>query len=285
MSNELLKQVAALEMPDIEQVRSKCMMELKKEKRVSYKWMVAVAASLLLVVCLFATPLGGYAADKIQQLFRGIHVNEIETTLGEVKVEEITIPANAQKYGEEFAKEYQEIYWKTYNHLEDLESDIGLDLKAWGKEADFLEDGISLNVVEDEYALIDLNYHDSKGEVMPAMMTVFIPLSEEVTLEDLEFDFKFSYEDEDVTYKDSTEEGNGEVVNYQEYYEIVEEYESKNLGTKVTAIEYCVVDEYEGEKREHIMYYMDYIYDGKIYEVFCSGTLEEAKEVIENMEK
>lgn len=281
MRKEFMKQVAAYEMPDIEKVKCICRQELEKtekHKKSGYrKWMVAVAVCFLLVVCIFVTPLGSYAVEKLQQLFRTIHVNGTETNLGSVETWEITIPQNAHKEGEKS-------YVKIYNSLKEMEVETGLDIKAWGGDASFWQDGITLSIEEDDYALINLVYDNSDGKNIPLLMNIFIPLSEETTLLESEADVRFSYEDGRVFYQVPDEQGNYQEESQQESYEIVEEYKSEALGTKVTAIAYHISAEYEGEIYEYTFYYMDFVYDGKVYEVCCSGTLEEAKEVVENME-
>lgn len=282
MRKEFMKQVAAYEMPDIEKVKLICEQELEKsekhKKSVYRKWMVAVAVCFLLVVCIFVTPLGSYAVEKLQQLFRTIHVNGTETNLGSVETWEITIPQNAHKEGEKS-------YVKIYNSLKEMELETGLDIKAWGGDASFWQDGITLGIEEDDYALINLIYDNSDGKNIPIFMNIFIPLSKETTLLESEADVFFSYEDGRVFYQVPDEQGDYQEESQQESYEIVEEYKSEALGTKVTAIAYHINAEHEDQIYENTFYYMDFVYDGKVYEVCCRGTLEEAKEVVENMEK
>ena len=68
---------------------------------------------------------------------------------------------------------------------------------------------------------------------------------------------------------------------------MIEQYTSYNLGTAVTVISSVTStaeSENTGEFEDSTVYYLYFTVDGVCYQINCVGTLDEAHEVIENLQ-
>jgi hypothetical protein len=174
-----------------------------------------------------------------------------------------------------------------------LTKDIQTDIYAWVGEDDFFDDGIMLNVVQNDYGRITLLYDVTKNEVLnedddsvdlkSVDIFVYFPLSSKTSLGDI------MLQNEQLEYGTIDEEGNIEKYKQNTEYQLLEQYESANLGTTVTVISSKTDTEGDGDLGDvsdsDVMYYLYFTLEGMCYQINCDGTLDKAHEVIENIKR
>ena len=164
-----------------------------------------------------------------------------------------------------------------------MTEDIQSDFYVWMKENQFQENGIILNVIPDDYARITLLYDVNKENVnlTDLAMYVYFPLSSDSAFEDIKL------ENEQLKYATIDDEGNIKDYEQNTQYKMIEQYTSYNLGTAVTVISSVTStaeSENTGEFEDSTVYYLYFTVDGVCYQINCVGTLDEAHEVIENLQ-
>jgi hypothetical protein len=229
------------------------------------------------------------ANQLVQHIKTVLNLNEKPVELGDVNETNIRIPDDC----EEVQSDGVTYLTKAYNTLSDLTKDIQTDIYAWVGEDDFFDDGIMLNVVQNDYGRITLLYDVTKNEVLnedddsvdlkSVDIFVYFPLSSKTSLGDI------MLQNEQLEYGTIDEEGNIEKYKQNTEYQLLEQYESANLGTTVTVISSKTDTEGNGDLGDvsdsDVMYYLYFTLEGMCYQINCDGTLDKAHEVIENIKK
>lgn len=288
---EFMKQVAESEMPDMDDVRESCIVRLKEEKKRQGKRQQAAvygkaAIATVLLLCLCIPPINSFARQQIKVLLK---LNDDEVQIGETQENIIHVPDGCTE--EELAGGVT-CWTKSYNKLSDVVKDIDTDIYTWQGADKFDEDGILLNIVDNDYSTIALFYdvdqaNDSnqayKDELETLYMLIYIPLSKETSLGDL------MLENKQLMYSTVDDEGNIEEYKENTEYELIEQYYSPKLNTTVTVIESKVTTDMDAGAEDStddiFMYYLYFTLDGMCYQVGCDGTLDTVHRVVEEIGK
>lgn len=278
---DFMKQVAEHNMPDFSEVRENCINQLNQKNTLnSHNFRIATAiVAITLVVGICISPVNSFADNLLQQIQTYLNLNGNKVEVGQVSKSNIHIPEDCEK------AEYNDKTYlsKCYPTLSDLTEDIQSDFYVWMKENQFQENGIILNVIPDDYARITLLYDVNKENVnlTDLAMYVYFPLSSDSAFEDIKL------ENEQLKYATIDDEGNIKDYEQNTQYKMIEQYTSYNLGTAVTVISSVTStaeSENTGEFEDSTVYYLYFTVDGVCYQINCVGTLDEAHEVIENLQ-
>lgn len=293
---DFMRQVSAHEMPDITEVKNACIEKLNehKSKKRSYKVAyIAGAAAFAVAACLCITPVKSFAQNVIEQFRAMLNLNNDEIDLGEAEEICIDIPDDC----EEYVYEGVTYLGKRYDNISDISKDIGVDIYSWTGFDEYIESGGVINIVENDYCRISMGkgftHMEIDSEMHPTIeerddlpivdMDICFPLSQETTLGELML--------QDKQLKYATIDDSGNIHEYQQNieYELVEQYDSKTLDTRITVIaeknHIEMTSDYGEATSENISYYIYFTLEGMRYQVNCIGTLDEAHDVIENMVK
>lgn len=293
---DFMRQVAAHEMSDIAEVRTACIEKLSERriKKKSYKVAyIAGVAVLALAVCLCITPVKSFAQKVMKQFGAMLNLNNDEVNLGMTEEIHIDIPDDC----EEFVYEGVTYLGKSYDDISDVSKDIGVDIYSWTGFDEYIECGAIINIVKNDYCRIGMGkgyvYRELSSEEHPYIeerddlpivdIEISFPLSQETTLGEL------MLQNQQLQYALTDDRGNIQEYQQNIEYELVEQYDSKTLGTRITVIaqkdHFDRTGDYGESTSEHILYYMYFTLEGMCYQVNCIGTLDEAHDVIENIVK
>lgn len=288
---EFMKQIASVHMPDISMVKKACIEKLNESKKREFKavYIGGVAIMAVLMLCLWLPPVNSFAQNIVGQIKAVLNLNGDTVELGEVGKINIEIPEGCEEVI------YEDISYlsKSYDTVSDLVKDIGLDIYTWKGSDVFLNQGIMLNIVADDYGRISLLYDVTENRIIDAdenqvnlaavNMFVYFPLSQETMLGDL------LLQNEQLQYSTFDDEGNIEEYRQNTEYEMIEQYKSKALDTQVSVIVSRMYTEQKGDLGEAVstdtLYYLYFTLDGMCYQINCIGTLEAAHEIVENMSR
>ncbi|MBQ9885348.1 MAG: hypothetical protein IJM37_00600 [Lachnospiraceae bacterium] len=283
---EFIKRVITMNAPDIDKVRENCIRQLNendssKKKSVAGRMAVAVAV-LSFAVFLFAVPLNSFAKSIIGQIKAIINLNDNEVELGNTESINFVVPKDCESVELE-GKTY---LVKAYNDLDTLQNETGLELFKWKDCDNFIDNGVMLNIIENGYGRVALMYDVGGADTLYATpdfvnMFVYFPLSEDTQFGDLMLN------NEQMRYSTFDDEGN--VTDYAQNteYELVEQYESKALNTRVTVIAATtdIDSSNEDKNTKNTTYYAYFTLDGMCYQVNCLGSLETVHTLIESISK
>ena len=281
--NDFMKQIAQYNMPDISCVKNECIGKLHTKPSSKYSRIsrVAVAATAVAMLCLCAFPVSSLASSLMQHIQAVLKLNDSDVELGDVEKSDIHIPDDCEK-AEIDGTTYLN---KAYNSLSDLTDDIQTNFYVWTGADKFLDNGILLNIIPDDYGRVSLLYDLTNGsdDLQSVCMYVYFPLASDISLDDL------MLENEQLKYATIDDSGNIEKYEQNTNYELIEQYTSPNLNTTVSVIasrsdtdgsgDYGAISETDN------VYYMYFTLDGMCYQINCVGTLDKAHDVIENIQK
>lgn len=289
--NDFMKQVSKFNMPDISEVRKTCNRQLNTDnkKRYSNVRFTRVAILTMIIVCLCIMPVNSLAKNVIQHIKTVLSLNDKSVELGNVEETNIRIPDDC----EEVENEGITYLSKNYHTLSDLMKDIQTDFYTWRGTDKFLDNGIMLNIVQDDYGRISLLYDIMQGNVIneevdhvdlqSVNMFVYFPLSSRTSLGDI------MLKNEQLKYGTIDDEGNIEKYQQNTEYELIEQYKSENLDTTVTVISSKTDTKGNGDlgnfAESDMFYYLYFTLDGMCYQINCVGTIDKAHDVLENTKK
>lgn len=288
---DFMKQVSKFNMPDILEVKKSCIKQLNRDSRKqdTHAHFPRLAAISILIICLCIMPVNSLAKNIVQHIKTMLSLNDTSVELGNVHEINITIPDDCEE-----AKDNGITYLsKAYNALPDLMKDIQTDIYTWNGTDNFLDNGIMLNIVQNDYGRITLLYDVTKQKVInkdvdnidlqSVDIFVYFPLSPKTSLKDI------MLQNEPLNYSTIDEAGNIEEYHQNTEYELVEQYESANLDTGITIISSksttTEIGDLEENTESDTLYYLYFTLDGMCYQVNCVGTLDKAHNIIENLKK
>ncbi len=218
-----------------------------------------------------------------------LSLNDQSVELGNVDETYIRIPDDC----EEVKNKGVTYLSKDYNTLSDLVKDIQTDFYTWKGTDKFLDNGIMLNIVQNDYGRISLLYDITQGNIIneevdhvdlhSVDMFVYFPLSSKTSLGDI------MLKNEQLEYSTIDDEGNIEKYQQNTEYEFVEQYESGDLDTTITIISSKTDTNGDGNLGEiaesDTLYYIYFTLDGMCYQINCVGTIDKAHDILKNMKK
>lgn len=286
-----MKQVSQFNMPDILEVKKSCIKQLNESGKESYMRtrFPRIAVIAMIVICLCISPVNSLANNIVQHIKIMLSLNDNSVELGNVDEANIRIPDDC----EEVKSDGVTYLSKAYHALSDLTKDIETDIYAWMGEDNFFDDGIMLNIVQNDYGRITLLYDVTKNDVIDKAvdnidlqsvdMFVYFSLSPETSLGDI------MLQNEQLKYGTMDEEGNIEKYEQNTEYQLLEQYESANLDTTITVISSQTDTKGNGDlgdiTESDTVYYLYFTLEGMCYQINCVGTLDRAHDVIENIKK
>lgn len=286
-----MKQVAEYNMPDILEIKKSCVEQLNEDGREQYTHtrFPKIAVIAMIVICLCISPVNSLANNIVQHIKTILNLNDTSVELGTVDETNIRIPDDC----EEVKSDGVTYLSKAYNALSDLTKDIQTDIYAWMGEDNFFDDGIMLNIVQNDYGRITLLYDVTQNDVIDKNvdnidlqsvdMFVYFPLSSKTSLGDI------MLQNEQLKYGTMDEEGNVEKYEQNTEYQLLEQYESASLDTTITVISSKTDTKGNGNlgdiSESDSVYYLYFTLEGMCYQINCVGTLDKAHDVIENIKK
>lgn len=286
-----LKQVSEFNMPDILEVKKSCVEQLNEssKKQYTHARFSKIAVIAMIVICLCISPVNSLANNIVQHIKTMLNLNNESVELGNVDETDIRIPEDCEKVKSDGVT----YLTKAYNALSDLTEDIQTDIYAWMGKDDFLDDGIMLNIVQNDYGRIAMLYDVTRSDVInkdvdhvglqSVNMFVYFPLSSKTSLGDL------MLQNEQLKYSTVDEAGNIEKYEQNTEYQLLEKYESANLDTTVTVIASKTDVKGNGDlgdiSESDSVYYLYFTLEGMCYQINCVGTLDKAHDVVENIKK
>lgn len=288
---DFMKRVSEVNMTDVLEVKKSCMKQLNKDDRDRYIHIhfLKVAVVAMIIVCLCILPVNSLAKNIVQHIKTLLNLNGKSVELGNIDKTNIEIPDDCEE-----VKDDGIIYLsKDYSTLPDLMKDIQTDIYIWTGTDEFFDDGIMLNIVQNDYGRITLLYDLTKNNVIDKNsdtsdlqsvgMFVYFPLSEKTTLGNI------MLQNEQLKYGTIDEEGNIEKYQQNTEYELVEQYENTDLDTTITVISSISDTKGSGDLGEltesDTVYYLYFTLEGMCYQINCVGTLDKAHDVIKNVKK
>jgi len=278
-------------MPDISEVKKTCNQQLNTDnkKQFSNVRFIRIAILTMIIVCLCIKPVNSLAKDVMQHIKAILNLNDKSVELGKVDETTIRIPDDC----EEVKNEGVTYLSKDYHTLSDLMKDIQTDFYTWKGTDKFLDNGIMLNIVLNDYGRISLLYDITQGNIIneeadhvdlqSVDMFVYFPLSSKTSLGDI------MLKNEQLKYSTIDDEGNIEKYQQNTEYELVEQYESGDLDTTITIISSKTDTNGDGDLGEvtesDTLYYLYFTLDGMCYQINCVGTINKAHDILKNMEK
>ena len=289
--NDFMKQVSKFNMPDISEVKKTCNQQLETDNKKQYSNIRFARAAILtvIIVCLCVMPVDSMAKNIIQHIRTVLSLNDKSVELGNIEETNIRIPDDC----EEVENEGVTYLNKTYHTLSDLMKDIQTDFYTWRGTDKFLDNGIMLNIVKNDYGRISLLYDITQGNIIneetdhvdlqSVDMFVYFPLSSKTSLGDI------MLKNEQLKYSTIDDEGNIEKYQQNTGYELLEQYESADLDTTITIISSKTDTNGDGDLGEvsesNTMYYLYFTLDGMCYQINCVGTIDQAHDILKNMKK
>lgn len=289
--NDFMKQVSKFNMPDITEVKKICNQQLNTDSKKQFPNVrfTRIAILTMIIICLCIMPVDSLAKNVIQHIKTILSLNDKSVELGNVDEANIRIPDDC----EEVKNEGVTYLSKDYNTLSDLMKDIQTDFYTWKGTDKFLDNGIMLNIVQNDYGRISLLYDITQGNVIDEEvgyvdlhsvdMFVYFPLSSKTSLGEI------MLKNEQLKYSTIDDEGNIEKYQQNTEYELVEQYESGDLDTTITIISSKTDTNGDGDLGEvaesDTLYYLYFTLDGMCYQINCVGTIDKAHDILENMEK
>ncbi len=289
--NDFMKQVSKFNMPDISEVRKTCNQQLNTDnkKLFSNVRFTRIALLTMIIVCLCIMPVNSLAKNVIQHIKTILSLNDKPVELGNVDETNIRIPDDCK----EVKNEGITYLSKDYHTLSDLMKDIQIDFYTWNGTDKFLNNGIMLNIVQNDYGRISLLYDITQGNIIneevdhvdlqSVNLFVYFPLSSKTSLGDI------MLKNEQLKYSTIDDEGNIEKYQQNTEYELVEQYESDDLNTTITIISSKIDMNRDGDLGEaadsDTLYYLYFTLDGMCYQINCVGTIDKAHDILKNMKK
>ncbi len=286
-----MKQVSEFNMPNILEVKENCIKQLNKEDRGRYihARSLKIAVIAVIIICLCIMPVNSLAKNIVQHIKTMLHLNGKTVELGNIDKINIKIPDDCEEVKDEGISYLS----KAYNTLSDLMKDIQTDIYTWKGTDDFLDNGIMLNIVQNDYGRITLLYDITKGKVIEkdsdnvdlqsVDMFIYFPLSSKTTLGNI------MLQNEQLKYSTIDDEGNIEKYQQNTEYELVEQYENTDLDTTITVISSISDTKGSGNLGEFTesdtVYYLYFTLEGMCYQINCVGTLDKAHDVVKNIKK
>lgn len=286
-----MKKVSEFNMPDILEVKKSCIEQLNESSREPYTHtrFPRIAVIAMIVICLCISPANSLANNIVQHIKTILNLNDKSVKLGNVDETNIRIPDDC----EEVKSDGVTYLSKAYNALSDLTKDIQTDIYAWMGEDNFFDDGIMLNIVQNDYGRITLLYDVTQNDVIDkdvdnidlqsVDMFVYFPSSPKTSLGDI------MLQNEQLKYGTMDEEGNIEKYEQNTEYQLLEQYESASLDTTITVISSKTDTKGNGDlghiTESDTVYYLYFTLEGMCYQINCVGTLDKAHDVIENIKK
>lgn len=289
--NDFMKQVSKFNMPDISEVKKTCNQQLNtdnKKQLLNVKFN-RVAILTVIIVCLWIMPVNSLAKNVIQHIKTILSLDDESIELGNVDEVNIRIPDDC-----EVVKNDGVTYLsKAYHTLSDLMKDIQTDFYTWKGTDKFLDNGIMLNIVQNDYGRISLLYDITQGNIInedvdhvdlqSVDLFVYFPLSSETSLGDI------MLKNEQLKYGTIDDEGDIEKYQQNTEYELVEQYESGDLDTAITIISSKTDTNEDGDlgkaTESNTLYYIYFTLDGMCYQINCVGTIDKAHDILKNMKK
>lgn len=289
--NDFMKQVSKFNMPDTSEVKKTCNQQLNEDNKIplSNIRFTRIAILTMIIICLCIMPVNSLAKNVIQHIKTILSLNDESVELGNVDETNIRIPDDC----EEVKNEGVTYLSKDYHTLSDLMKDIQTDFYTWKGTDKFLDNGIMLNIVQNDYGRISLLYDITQGTVIneetehvdlqSVNMFVYFPLSSKTSLGDI------MLKNEQLKYSTIDDEGNIEKYQQNTEYELIEQYKSENLDTTVTVISSKTDTKGSGALGDFVesdmVYYLYFTLDGMCYQINCVGTIDKAHGVLENIKR
>lgn len=288
---DFMKQVSEVNMPDIFEVKKTCIKQLNKDDKTRYihARFPKIAVIAMIVACLCIMPVNSLAKNIVQSIKTMLNLNNESVELGNIDKSNIKIPDDCK----EVKADGISYLSKAYSTLPDLMKDIQTDIYTWMGTDEFLDDGIMLNIVQNDYGRITLLYDVTKNNIidknsdntdlLSVDMFVYFPLSQKTSLGDI------MLRNEELKYSTIDEEGNIEEYQQNTEYELVEQYENADLDTTITVISSKTDTNVSGNLGEiaesDTMYYLYFTLEGMCYQINCVGTLDQAHDVLNHLKK
>ncbi len=292
---DFFKQVSEYQMPDISQVKKNCIKQLDfnsdlnsdfnsdlkkhdRKKHLSGFRFVGITAIAMTVLCFCVMPENPLARNVTKRIRAILNLNESSVDIGSMDFDHAEkIKINIPKDCEKVEHDGITYFTKSYAALPDLIHDIQMDIFTWTCSNHFMENGILLNIVPQDYGRIALLYD------FPIDLFVYFPLSADSSLGNI------MLKNEQLKY--STIDGEGNIEKYQQTteYELAEQFEDENLNTTVTIIRSNLNTAQDSDIHERsesdISYYLYFTLDGMCYQINCTGTLTQAHDILKHLEK
>lgn len=287
--NKLIKEALKEKMPPENCVDTIIQNQLyKKHGSMYFKLSPACVALLLLIAIAAYTPIKAFATNLLNKITINLYLNDKKIQTTEAERYNITIPEHL----EETVIENDIYYSKAYHSVDDLEKELGVSLLKWNQCDKFKENGILLNIKNNDYARITFIYdpeeiiklNNDSFLFSGLLMQVYIPLSDtnEINkfLSDEGISEWFQYNDDPSSFSYRT----------NSTYELVEEYYSDILSEKVLILKKKFnTDVYNPANNETISsnqnsYDLYFIYKDMLYYINCGyDDLDTIHNIINNL--
>ncbi|HPU62847.1 MAG TPA: hypothetical protein PK304_01700 [Mobilitalea sp.] len=236
---ELIYKAIQSNMPNLEEVRQKCLSQnipayTEKKKYTFAGYIVFASLIFAVTITVFNIPvIKAWSKNLLDKVFKTYVIDNEQIDLGEMSWLDIKIPKDCK------VTEYNnDIYHaKAYKNMKELEEDINYDFLEWSQDYPLADNRILLNFKNEKLgyiaAIIDGTQYFGKDTDRPYRIIMYFSISPDAPLNETVLE-----SGADPLSFIGTDYGLIQNKEAKQTYTIVEEYKSENLGVDVLIVEW-----------------------------------------------